>query len=317
MTVDLTNDTVIVTGAGRGLGRSYALDLASRGANVIVNDVAADEADAVVAQIVAAGGQAAAVAASVSTPAGGASIVEAALDTFGSVDAVVNNAGFLRCGYFEELSQDDIDSVIDVHLRGAFHVTQPAWRQMVAAGYGRIVFTCSASGMFSNQGLANYAAAKAGLYGLTKALAFEGAAHGIGVNALLPNAATSIMATSPIPNFLELWDSMMPPGITRASIPEERRQTHLVTPLVTFLASRQCAVSGEAYSSIGGHYARMFVGVSDGWLSPTPAVTADDIEAHLAQIRDVTKHSVPNWLFDEWAGVAQQIQDSQRQGSSN
>src|SRR5688572_27426484 len=178
----------IVTGAGRGLGRAYALELARQGASVVVNDIGG--AGAVVDEIVAAGGRAVASGDSVSTPEGGQAIVDRALDAFGAVDAVLNNAGIVRDRSFAKLERPDLEAVLDVHLRGAFHVSQPAFRAMKERGYGRLLFITSGSGLFGNFGQANYAAAKMGLVGLTRTVAIEGARYGIAANAIAPLANT-------------------------------------------------------------------------------------------------------------------------------
>ncbi len=181
-----------MTGAGRGLGRCHALELARRGARVVVNDVGGDSepAEEVVQEILAAGGVAVANRDSVATPEGGKRLVQQALDEFGSLEIVVNNAGILRDKAFHNLTPDLVEPVLLVHLTGAFNVTIPAWRHLRAAGYGRIVNTTSASGLFGNFGQANYGAAKAGLVGFTRSLAVEGRKVGISVNALSPMAST-------------------------------------------------------------------------------------------------------------------------------
>ena len=189
----------IVTGAGGGLGREHSLLLASRGALVVVNDVGgavdgsgsdAGPGQHVVDEIKAAGGEAVLDTNSVATPEGGAAIVQTALDTFGRIDIVVNNAGILRDKSFHNMGPDLVDPVLDVHLRGAFYVTQPAWVHMREQSYGRVVVTASSAGLFGNFGQANYGAAKMGLVGLAHVLAQEGERNNIKVNAIAPTAGT-------------------------------------------------------------------------------------------------------------------------------
>ena len=305
-TIRYDGDVAVITGAGRGIGRAHALELAARGARVLVNDVDAAAADAVVAEIEAAGGTAAAAHDSVATPEGGAAIVAAAVDRFGTVDVVVNNAAIVRNGYFEDLTVVDIDAVLDVAVRGAFFVTQPAWRIMKAKGYGRVVLTGSGTGMFAHQGAANYAAAKAAVYGLMKALAFEGAEHGIRVNLLLPLAYTGIAADSPIPDFARYRAQHIPAG-TDVDAPE-RATPAINAHVLGYLASRDCTVNGEAISVCRSRYGRLFVGVADGWLPPDPAaVDADAVAGHLDEIRDLAGFTVPSSYYDEMASVTRRL----------
>jgi NAD(P)-dependent dehydrogenase (short-subunit alcohol dehydrogenase family) len=307
--VDLSGHVVIVTGAGRGLGRAYARSLSDRGASVVVNDLAREHADAVVAEIEAAGGRAVASSDSVADPAGGKAIVEAALRTFGTVDAVVNNAGFLRNAAFEEQTPATLAAQLDVHVAGPFFLTQAAWPVMRAKGYGRVVMTSSAGGLFAMGGQANYAAAKAAVYGLTKALAFEGRDFGILVNALLPHANTEIRRHDPVVatdagrvDAEQRWaaehERHFKTGLREALRPV--RLAEAVSPLVTFLASPACRQTGEAYAAGCGRFARVFVGESLGWSAADPAaVDPDDVALHLNAIRATDGYRIPENLYEE------------------
>lgn len=266
----------VVTGAGRGLGRAYALLLASRGARVVVNDVGAglagEGADAgpahdVVDEITAAGGDAVASTASVATPAGGAEIVGAALQRWGRIDVLIHNAGNVRRGSLKELGQDDFDAVLDVHLRGAYHVVRPAFGPMCEAGYGRVVLTSSIGGLYGNHGVANYAAAKAGILGLTNVVALEGAAEGVRCNAVVPGAVTRMAA-----------------GLDTSAYPP--MDPDLVAPTVGWLAHESCSVTGEYWVAIAGRVARAFVAETPGVYRPS--WTIEDVAAHADAIRDDT-----------------------------
>jgi NAD(P)-dependent dehydrogenase (short-subunit alcohol dehydrogenase family) len=248
--VELDGRVAIVTGAGGGLGRSHALLLASRGAKVVVNDLGgsrdgsgsgSEMADAVVAEIRAAGGEAVADYSSVATPEGGRAIVGAALDAFERVDIIVNNAGILRDSSFLKLEPDALDLVLKVHLYGAFNVTHAAWSSMKDQGYGRVISTASGSGLYGNFGQSNYSAAKMGIVGLTRTLAIEGAKYGITANAIAPIAAS------------RMTEDVMPPQLLERILPE------YVSPLVTFLASEACTDTGHIYSVGGGYVARVAI----------------------------------------------------------
>ena len=301
--ISLRNQVAIVTGAARGLGRSYARELAARGAAVVVNDVPGSEAAAkVVGEIERGGGRAFASLHSVATRDGGRAIVDDALEQFGRVDVVVNNAGFLRNAFFEGLTDAKLADIFDVHLKGVFHVTQPAFTKMRENGYGRIV-NVSSNTSFGMGGLINYATAKSGIIGLTKSLALEGAEHGILVNCVLPNARTPIMVDDPIPGFED--DTRFMEAFQGVS---DRFDPELVAPLVGFLASPNCELTGEALSSLGGRYARVFYGVSEGWISPpASSVRAEDIEHHLDEIMDSGEFSVPDQIRDEFEWVAARL----------
>lgn len=261
----------IITGAGGGLGRSHAIELARRGAHVLVNDLGGSldgvgssdsAASRVVEEITAFGGVAASNHDSVATSDGGASIVQSAVDTFGRVDILINNAGILRDRSFHNMDASMIDAVVDVHLKGALYVSRPAFALMRAQKHGRIVNTSSASGLFGNYGQANYGAAKAGLAGLTRVLAIEGSAHGIKVNAIAPIALTRM--TEGILG--DLAAKVLPSS---------------VSPLVAYLASDECAVNGNVYSVAGGRIARILVAETHGVVleENTLEAIADNIAA--------------------------------------
>jgi NAD(P)-dependent dehydrogenase (short-subunit alcohol dehydrogenase family) len=280
----------IVTGAGGGLGRTYALDLARRGANVVVNDLGGSvdgqggsdaAAQKVVDEIKSAGGEAVPNYDSVSTPEGGENIVKAAVDAFGKVDIVINNAGILRDKSFAKMTWEDLDLVLDVHLRGAFYVSQPAFKVMKDNGYGRFVFTSSNSGIFGNFGQANYAAAKMGLVGLSNVLAIEGAKNNIMSNCIAPVARTR-MTEELLGDFAKVLD---PEG---------------VTPMVVFLASEQCTLTHETFSAAGGRYARVFVGLGKGWYAGKDThPTAEDVLDHIDEIENQDGYIVPTSSGDE------------------
>jgi NAD(P)-dependent dehydrogenase (short-subunit alcohol dehydrogenase family) len=265
----------VVTGAGRGLGRSYALLLASQGAQVVVNDPGSDltgdgtgagPADDVVREIVAAGGQAVASTDSVSIPAGGRAIIDAALDNYGRIDILIHNAGIVRGASLKEMSYEDFDAVLDVHLRGAFHVVRPAFPTMCDAGYGRIVLTSSIGGLYGNHNVANYAAAKAGMIGLSNVVALEGAADGVTSNVIVPAAVTR-----------------MAEGIDTSAYPPMGPE--FVAPVVGWLAHENCSVTGEVFIALAGRVARAVIAESRG--VQRPAWNVEDVGAHLDAIRNI------------------------------
>jgi NAD(P)-dependent dehydrogenase (short-subunit alcohol dehydrogenase family) len=267
----------IVTGAGGGLGRAYALELARRGARVVVNDVRG--AAAVADEIRAGGGDALASPHSVSTQAGGQTIIEETLAAFGSVDILINNAGIVRDRSLANLNAAELEAVLDVHLRGSFHVTQPAFRAMKERGYGRLLFVTSASGLFGNFGQANYAAAKMGLVGLAMTAAIEGANYGIQSNAIAPLARTQ-----------------MTDGLFGETI--EAFDPELVVPMALYLVSEPCRLTHEIFSAGGSRFARIVIGVTRGWISSdTP--TLEDVHEHLAEIRDDSDLALPASLAED------------------
>jgi len=304
--IDFEGQVAIVTGAGRGLGRLYAIDLARRGAAVVVNDLGgsmhgagADPgvADAVAAEIQQAGGRAIASYDSVETPEGGAAIVAEAARRFGRLDVVVSNAGIFDGAPFEDLSVEQWRRMRSVHLDGGFHLSQPAYRVMKEQRYGRFVFAASSAGLFGQPFEAHYAAAKAGLVGLSNVIAIEGAQHGILSNTVLP-FGTSRMVTETVddPAFLERS------GFLNAIEPE------LVVPIVTFLASRSCALTHHNYSACAGRFARVFVGLGEGWLAERGSrPTAEDVAAHLAEVSATEPFGVPASIVDEVLSVCARI----------
>jgi NAD(P)-dependent dehydrogenase (short-subunit alcohol dehydrogenase family) len=303
--IDFTGQVVIVTGAGRGLGRLYAMEVARRGASVVVNDLGgtmhgegsdASVADQVALEIERAGGVAVASHESVTSPEGGDAIVRTAIERFGRLDAVISNAGIFHTAAFDELAHADWRRMLDVHLDGSFHLSQPAFRVMKSQGYGRFVFIASSAGLFGQPQSAHYAAAKAGIVGLTNVIAIEGAAHGILANSVLPFGSTR-MVTETVGE--EVAEEL---AFLRAIDPE------LVVPLVVFLASRTCALTHHNYSACAGRYARVFVGLAEGWLAePGSKPTADDIAAHLAEVSATEPSTVPASIFDEVADICTRL----------
>jgi len=299
--VDFTDRVAIVTGAGGGLGRSHALLLASMGAAVVVNDLGGTvhgegasprAADEVVAEIQAAGGTAVADYSSVAAPESAEQIVAHALEEFGAVDVLVNNAGILRDRTFSNLTIDEMHAVLDVHLRGAFYVTQPVFNHMRGRGYGRIVMTSSASGIMGNFGQANYGAAKMGLVGLMNVLAIEGAKYGIKVNAVAPIAATRMTEGL----LGEVFGYFEP---------------HQVSPAVAYLASEECQLTSELWSVGGGSASRVFVALADGYFKHPHegALTVDDVVANLEEIRSEDGYIVPFSSQDEFAKLGPRLLD--------
>jgi NAD(P)-dependent dehydrogenase (short-subunit alcohol dehydrogenase family) len=282
--------TVVVTGAGRNLGREYALLFASRGARVLVNDLGVGisdtdgvaeapsrpPADDVVAEIVAAGGEAVANRDTVATPEGGRAIVDAAVEAFGGVDVVVNNAGQVRMAPFTELTEAQLDAVIDTQLRGALNVSRPAWAVMAERGGGRFVNVSSGAAFGGVPGGAVYGMAKMGVIGLTLAMASEGRDGGISANVIAPYAKTRPeTGFGPFPASAVLNEWLHP---------------RLVAPLVGWLAHESCPVTGECFSVGGGHYARVVLEITDGLVDRD--ATIERIAACASDILDSTRTPV-------------------------
>ncbi|MHB1091171.1 MAG: SDR family oxidoreductase [Ilumatobacteraceae bacterium] len=291
MTAELGFDgkVALISGAGGGLGRQHALLLASRGALVVVNDLggAVDgsgsdvgAAQKVVDEIKAHGGEAVADTNSVATPEGGAAMVQAAIKSFGRIDIVINNAGILRDKSFRNMEPSLMNPVFDVHLKGAFHVTQPAFVRMREQGFGRIVSTSSAAGLFGNFGQTNYGAAKMGLVGFTRVLAVEGAKYNIKANAIAPLALTRMTE-----NLLGGFGEKLGP--------------EFISPVVAFLAHEDCPVTGEVYSVGGGRVARIFIGETQGYFNAT--LSMEDVRDNFDTIRSQDGYAVPANLGEETA----------------
>lgn len=289
-TLDFEGRVAIVTGAGRGLGRAHATLLAERGAQVVLADLAAaagpSPAAEAAAEIERLGGTALVVEEDIAEAAGGERVVAAALEAFGRVDAVINNAGIVRDSSFGKLTDADLDAVLAVHLGGAFNVTRPAFRQMREQGYGRILNTTSNAGLLGNFGQSNYAAAKMGLVGLTRVLAIEGRKYGIAANALAP------MGRTPMTDGIQ-WDVF------------EHFDPALVAPVAAWLVHEGCVVSGEIYSAAGGHVARFFVGLTPGYTGSS--LTPEEVRDNFAQIRDTAGFTEPGSAGEEIEELARQL----------
>ncbi|GGQ01930.1 SDR family oxidoreductase [Streptosporangium pseudovulgare] len=278
----------IITGAGHGLGRSHALTLAERGAKVVVNDLggtldgtgsSAGPAAEVAELIAKNGGEAVVSTHDVATPEGAAAIVQTAIDAFGKVDIVVNNAGILRDKSFGKMSVEEFDQVLAVHVRGSFLVTRAAFPHLKEQGYGRIVNTSSPAGLFGNFGQANYSTAKMGLVGLTKTLGIEGARAGIRANAIAPIAWT------------RMTESLLPAEF------EERFTPGRVSALVAYLAHESCETSGEVFSVGAGRIARVFVAEGPGWRQEDH--TVEDIRDNWQAIMAEQPYLTPTTLGEQ------------------
>jgi NAD(P)-dependent dehydrogenase (short-subunit alcohol dehydrogenase family) len=266
----------VITGAGRGLGRAYALLLASKGAKIVVNDPGvttggegfdAGPAEEVVKEIQAAGGEAVACTESVATAEGGQAIIQSAIENYGRIDILIHNAGNNRYSPLAEMSYEDFDAVLDVHLRGAFHVVRAAFPLMTKAGYGRIVLTSSIGGLYGNQQVANYASSKAGMIGLSNVIALEGAPDGVKSNVIIPGALTRLAD-----------------GIDTSAYPPMGPE--LTAPVVGWLAHEDCSISGEMLVAIAGRVAKAYIAETPGVYQPS--WTIDQVGEQLPAIRDTT-----------------------------
>ena len=264
----------VITGGGRGLGREYARLLGSKGARVIVNDPGvsmkgegtdAGPAEEVVEEIRSAGGEAFACTESVATPEGGKAVIQSALDHYARIDILIHNAGNVRYGSLEEITQEDFEAVVDVHLMGAFHVVRPAFPIMCKAGYGRVVLTSSIGGLYGTNSVVNYAVSKAGIIGLNNVVAIEGAAKGVKSNIILPGAVTR-----------------MAEGLDTTKYPPMGPE--LVAPVVGWLAHETCSISGEMLISMAGRVAKALIAETQGVYRPSWSI--EDVAEQLDAIRD-------------------------------
>ena len=308
MTNELRFDdqVAVITGAGGGLGKEYALLLASRGARVLVNDIGgsvtgdgsnSEAAQAAAAEIRQLGGEAVADNHSVTSSEGGQAIIDAAQNAWGRVDIVINNAGIVRDAPFEDMTAEQFEPLLDVHLRGAFHVTRPAWKVMREQGYGRILNTTSAAGILGNAGMSNYGSAKTGLIGFTRVLAAEGADRNIKVNAVAPIAYTRMLTHS-------IDSAEQPADAASQAVLDDlvnqylkKLDPGLVAPMVAFLTHRDCPVTGEIYTVGAGHVSRFFIGRTKGFYSPELSI--EQVRDHLDEIRDEAGYTVPGGPADE------------------
>lgn len=304
--LDLDGRVAVVTGAGAGLGRSYALALAERGARVVVNDLGAEvagpgsdasRAESVAREITGLGGEAVAETSTVATPEGGEAIVKRALDEWGRIDILVNNAGNLALSSFAKLDVREIDRILDVHLGGAFYVTQPAYRAMLPRKRGKIIFTASGVASFGNLGASTYGAAKGGVLGLMSVLKMEAARHGIQVNAVAPMAQTRMAGD------VSLYDHISPEAVS----------PDLVAPVVVFFASDACELTGEVWSVGSGSVNRLFTGRTAGYFKHPEsegALTAEDVAGNVERIRDPEGFTTPPSWPDELEMVIGRLGDS-------
>ena len=308
-TLDFDGDVIVVTGAGGGMGRCHAIELARRGARVVVNDLGghpfgggedAGLAEAVVEEIRAEGGEAVANTASVADVDGAAGLTEQAMTTWGRLDAVVANAAIVRDKPFDEMTMADFDDLIDVNVRGTMRVVQPAYKAMQAGGGGRIVTITSSSGMLGARFQANYATSKAALVGFTRALALEGAAHGIKVNAVAPGAPGTRMHVAMVES--GGLNAEASADLVRNEAAAELMRPERVSPLITLLTHASCPVTGEVLCSWGGYYGRFGITTNRGWAERRDVATAEQLAEHWDAVMDEASARVAP--LDSFAGGA-------------
>ena len=292
----------LVTGSGGGLGREHAILLASRGAAVMVNDLGSptmggqdhdpSPAVAVVEEITAAGGVAMANSDSVATRQGAESMVSAVLTEFGRLDILINNAGIIRNRTFLNIGEYEFEPVLDVHVKGCFFVTRPAYEHMKTVGYGRIINTSSGSGLFGSFGQTAYSAAKAAIYGFTRTLAIEGSRYGVHVNAIAPGALTRMTGDV-------LGDDGAMAEMTGLSGEDLVYQMgpHQVAPAVVYLAHESCSLNGETLSASGGRVGRAFMGVTKGIYEDE--LTVESVAERIDEVCDEDGYLVPDNVDQE------------------
>lgn len=298
MGLRLDEQVAVVTGAGRGLGRAHALLLASLGAKVVVNDLGGKVdgsgsgqamADVVVEEIADAGGTAVSNYDGVDSMAGGQNIVKTAVDHFGRIDILVNNAGILIDRSFSKMAEGDWDKVLDVHLKGSFCVTRAAFPLMKENGYGRIILTASAAGLFGNFGQANYAAAKSAMLGLMNVIKIEGSKYNIKINTIAPMAAS------------RMTENLLPAEVLEQIKPE------FVSPLVAYLCSEACGETGGIYTAAGGHFGRISIMEGKGFTFHRSTVTIDDIQEKFEVINQMDDAKYHSSLLDHAGSLFDQI----------
>eukprot|EP01089_Gocevia_fonbrunei_P001277 TRINITY_DN11189_c0_g1_i1.p1 TRINITY_DN11189_c0_g1~~TRINITY_DN11189_c0_g1_i1.p1 ORF type:complete len:304 (+),score=94.33 TRINITY_DN11189_c0_g1_i1:81-992(+) len=287
MALRFDNKVVVITGAGGGLGKAYALEFAKRGAKVVVNDLgtgmkgegqSAKAADIVVEEIKKAGGQAVANYDSVTD---GDKIIDTAVKAFGGVDILINNAGILRDVSFHKIADKDWDSIYEVHVRGAYKITKAAWNIMREQNYGRIIMTSSAAGIYGNFGQANYSTAKLGLYGFANSLSIEGASKNIHVNTIAPMAGSRMTAT------------VMPEDLVKALKPE------YVAPLVLYLCHESTEENGGLFELGAGYFAKLRWERTQGAFLPIDnGISPEDVKANWNKISSFEDATHPATIAD-------------------
>jgi len=271
--ISFEGKTAVITGSGRGLGKIYAIEFAKRGANVVINDYNPDSsqpspADDVVKEIISSGGHAVANYDNVATEEGGAGIIKTAIEEFGGVDILINNAGIISDKSFSKMDTTSWQKVLDVHLNGAYHVTKPAFALMKSRGYGRIIFTSSAAALFGNFGQTNYCSAKMGLIGFMNSLRLESEKYNIHINTVAPLAKS------------QMTENLLPPEILDKMLPE------YVAPIVLFLCSEEIKESGGIYNAGFGYFNKVMISSGKGCLldSSNGNISPDDISANWENI---------------------------------